>query len=390
MALVAKAATALGQSARWCRPLAPSFRSKVVAEPFLLHHRSRSFAAAAAGAAPRILVSDVQDILFHFAVEEYLMQNAEVTAPLMYLWRPAPVVTIGRHQNPWKECILERLEADNVGLVRRRSGGGAVFQDPGCTVFTFIAPSDSFSIDKNFEIVLGALDRVGVKAEKSGRNDMTYQGKKISGSAFKHAPDRGVSLHHGTVLVETDFQALSRYLTPDKRKLEAKGIKSVAARVMNLRDEFPTLQHSSLCDAFIAEFREQASAQGAVIEQVTESTDFTLEAAFKAHRAEQEDKEWRLGRTPTFSHHLETRIDGVGVFDVRLDVAAGKVREAVIFSDALYPDVIDRAMTALTGAEYGREGLRAALDSVAPALTEEGPQKCLAALRDWVASEVEH
>merc|ERR1712232_519654 len=122
------------------------------------------------------------------------------------------------------------------------------------------------SIDKNFEVVLGALKRLGVHAEKSGRNDMTYQGKKISGSAFKHAPGRGVSLHHGTVLVETDFQALSRYLTPDKRKLEAKGVKSVGARVMNLRDEFPDLQHASLCDALIAEFRELTGAEKVPVE----------------------------------------------------------------------------------------------------------------------------
>ncbi|CAE7514433.1 lplA [Symbiodinium necroappetens] len=166
--------------------------------------------------------------------------NAEkLTAPLMYLWRPQPVVTIGRHQNPWKECVLSQLDEDGVALVRRRSGGGAIFQDAGCSVFTFLFPSGEFDIDRNLETVLGALGRLGVQAEKKGRNDLTFEDKKISGSAFKHAPDRGVSLHHGTVLVDTDLTALQRYLTPDKRKLQAKGIASVGARVMNLKEKFP-------------------------------------------------------------------------------------------------------------------------------------------------------
>lgn len=126
-------------------------------------------------------------------------------------------VTIGRHQNPWKElrgpwmcywsqeCVLSRLEEDQVQLVRRRSGGGAVFQDKGCSVFTFIFPSQEFNIDRNLDTVLGALRRLDVEAEKKGRNDLTrldaplwlysrkqmrFEGKKISGSAFKHAPDR--------------------------------------------------------------------------------------------------------------------------------------------------------------------------------------------------------
>merc|ERR1719456_2057428 len=123
------------------------------------------------------------------------MAKGNVSAPLMYLWRPAPVITIGRHQNPWKECVLAKLEEDGVALARRRSGGGAVFQDLGCSVFTFIDPSESFSIDRNFDVVLAALQRLGVNAERKGRNDLTVDDKKISGSAFRHAPEHKMSLH---------------------------------------------------------------------------------------------------------------------------------------------------------------------------------------------------
>mmetsp|Transcript_58222 Transcript_58222/g.125892 ORF Transcript_58222/g.125892 Transcript_58222/m.125892 type:complete len:364 (-) Transcript_58222:120-1211(-) len=338
---------------------------------------------------PRIMRSDVSDIVFHFAVEEHFMNSGKLAGPLMYLWRPSPVVTIGRHQNPWKECVLSRMEAEGVALVRRRTGGGAIFQDPGCSVFTFLGPSDSFSIDKNFDVILGALNRCGIKAERQGRNDLTVNGKKISGSAFRHAPDRKVSLHHGTVLVNTDMQALQRYLTPDKRKLEAKGIASIAARVMNLQESFPEFNHDVLCEGFIAEFREAYDAQEVPVETLDESSGVAVDPAFRALRDELEDKEWRFGRTPEFSHQLETRIDGVGVFDVRLQVIEGRVSQAVIFSDALYPDVIDGAMKALVGADYGREGIRKALESLQPLCMEDGPKKLLHALVDWLVANVD-
>lgn len=350
----------------------------------------RHFSAASSPHPPsQILRSEVGDITFHFALEEYLMQNATLTGPIMYLWRPSPVVTIGRHQNPWKECVLSQMEEDGVALVRRRSGGGAVFQDPGCSVFTFLAPSEQFSIDRNFDVVLGALRRVGVEAERQGRNDMTVEGKKISGSAFKHAPDRRVSLHHGTILLNTDFQALQRYLTPDKRKLEAKGIKSVGARVLNLADAYPNLNHDTLCDAFITEFKETHDAHDESVVMITEASDFVNTSAFCNYRAEMQDKEWRLGRTPEFSHHLETRIDGVGVFDVRMEVVGGKVKEAIIFSDSLHPDVVDKAMQALTGAAYGREGLQVALHSLRSAFPEEGARSCLEAFTNWLITNVD-
>jgi len=336
-----------------------------------------------------MLRSEERDIVFHFAAEEFFMNSAKVTAPLMYLWRPDPVVTIGRHQNPWKECRLAQLEEDGVALQRRRSGGGCIFQDPGCSVFTFISPSGQFNIDKNLEIVLGALRRCGVNAEKKGRNDLVFEGRKMSGSAFRHVPDRGVSLHHGTILIDTDFQALQRYLTPDKRKLQAKGIASVGARVMNLREQFSDLSHGSLCDAFEAEFREVYGAHETEVEILDASSPTASEAAFQAVVAELRSPEWRLGRTPDFSHKLDTRIDGIGVLDVHLEVVGGKIQEAVIFSDALFPEVISQAMMALKDAKYGRHGIRAALDGLRPEFEEEGPKVLLQALTDWLSAEVD-
>jgi len=363
------------------RPVNTAVRTMVHAA-HTAHAGRRNFASA------RILKSEVPDIIFHFAVEEYLMNFAKITSPLMYLWRPQPVVTIGRHQNPWKECVLSRLESDRVALVRRRSGGGAVYQDAGCSVFTFIFPSNDFNIDRNLETVLGALQRLGIDAEKKGRNDLTYQDKKISGSAFKHAPDRQVSLHHGTILIDTDLTALQRYLTPDKRKLQAKGIASVGARVMNLKESFPNLTHEHFCDALIEEFRDRHKVTGA-LEDVNETSELAQAQAFKDLMAELGDKSWRLGKTPEFSHQFETRIDGVGVFDVHLKVVQGVIEDATIFSDALFPDVITEAMQVLRGCEYGRGSMAAALHGLRPQFVEEGPRKSLDAMTEWMVSSVD-
>merc|ERR1719428_1213893 len=98
----------------------------------------------------------------------------DIQAPVFLTWRPSPVVTIGRHQNPWKECVVSKLEEDGVGLARRYSGGGAIFQDLGGTVFTFIGPSSTFSIDRNFDVVIGALQsHFNLDVVRQGRNDLT-------------------------------------------------------------------------------------------------------------------------------------------------------------------------------------------------------------------------
>jgi len=381
---------------RWCAsahgsPYRSSLARNVIGRSQQHAGLKRCFSSSAGhGTLPvRILRSDVTDICYHFAVEEYLMSAAKILGPVLYLWRPSKVVTIGRHQNPWKECKLAQLEEDSVALVRRRSGGGCVFQDPGCSVFTLIAPSGVFSIDRNMNLVLGALGRCGIKAEKQGRNDITYEGRKISGSAFKHSPDRGVSLHHGTILVDTDLQALQRYLTPDKRKLQAKGISSVGARVMNLREEFSTLDHQGVCEAFVQEFMQVEGGTGTVVEELDENSAMAQDPIFRSIREELQSDDWRLGRTPDFSHQLETRIDGVGVFDVRLEVVNGKVKEAVIFSDALFPEVITQAMSALTDAEYGRRGLRAALAPLSERFEDEGPRLLVSSFTNWLVENVD-
>ncbi|XNN29205.1 lipoate--protein ligase [Escherichia coli] len=181
----------------------------------------------------RLLISDSYDPWFNLAVEECIFRQMPATQRVLFLWRNADTVVIGRAQNPWKECNTRRMEEDNVRLARRSSGGGAVFHDLGNTCFTFMAGKPEYDKTISTSIVLNALNALGVSAEASGRNDLvvkTVEGdRKVSGSAYRETKDRG--FHHGTLLLNADLSRLANYLNPDKKKLAAKGITSVRSRV---------------------------------------------------------------------------------------------------------------------------------------------------------------
>lgn len=157
------------------------------------------------------------------------------TQRVLFLWRNADTVVIGRAQNPWKECNTRRMEEDHVRLARRSSGGGAVFHDLGNTCFTFMAGKPEYDKTVSTAIVLAALNSLGVTAEASERNDLVVKtdsgDRKVSGSAYRETMDRG--FHHGTLLLNADLSRLANYLNPDQKKLQAKGITSVRGRVAN-------------------------------------------------------------------------------------------------------------------------------------------------------------
>lgn len=184
-------------------------------------------------------------------MEECIFRQMPATQRVLFLWRNADTVVIGRAQNPWKECNTRRMEEDNVRLARRSSGGGAVFHDLGNTCFTFMAGKPEYDKTISTSIVLNALNSLGVTAEASGRNDLvvkTPEGdRKVSGSAYRETMDRG--FHHGTLLLDADLSRLANYLNPDKKKLQAKGITSVRGRVTNLVELLPNITHEKICHA---------------------------------------------------------------------------------------------------------------------------------------------
>ena len=268
----------------------------------------------------RILKSAVTNPWFNLATEDWIFNTLNPDSHTLFLWRNSETVVIGRSQNPWVECKIDKMEADDVFLARRQSGGGAVFHDLGNTNFTFLSPKADYDQAANFTIIINALKKLGIDAELSGRNDMQVGDKKISGSAFKHAADR--SFHHGTLLVNANMQKLGDYLNPHPLKLKAKGIKSVRARVANLVEFNASINHETLSaaiiEAFCEYYRDKDYGDTAPVEELDEAS-LVKQPTLNNYYQQMADWDWRFGKTPEFSHHIETRFDW-GIIDLHLDV----------------------------------------------------------------------
>ena len=330
----------------------------------------------------RILKSAVTNPWFNLATEDWIFNTLNPDSHTLFLWRNSETVVIGRSQNPWVECKTDKMDADDVFLARRQSGGGAVFHDLGNTNFTFLSPSDAYDQEANFTVIINALQKLGIDATLSGRNDMQVGDRKISGSAFRHAADR--SFHHGTLLVNANMQKLGDYLNPHPLKLKAKGIKSVRARVANLVDFNETINHETLSDAIIEAFCEY-HGETAQVEQLDEAS-LAKQPTLNAYYQQMADWDWRFGKTPEFTHHIETRFDW-GMMDVHMDVKQAMITEVVIFSDALNVELIDLLKNTLTGVKYNKPEIKNKLDDLAKAQPELAAQ--MDDFEQWLVGEME-
>lgn len=302
----------------------------------------------------RLLLSESNDPWFNLAVEECIFRQMPATQRVLFLWRNADTVVIGRAQNPWKECNTRRMAEDTIKLARRSSGGGAVFHDLGNCCFTFMAGKPEYDKSVSTAIILRALTTLGVPAEASGRNDLvvnTLDGmRKISGSAYRETPDRG--FHHGTILMNADLSRLADYLNPDIKKLQAKGITSVRSRVANLEELAPGISYEKICssiiDAYFEHFGEQCAPEYISPDALPDLP------GFEQQFAKQSSWEWNFGNAPNFSHLLDTRFSWGGV-EIHFDVERGIVSRCQIFSDSLNPTPLETLAVRLQGVMYRRD-----------------------------------
>ncbi|MDU7155751.1 MAG: lipoate--protein ligase LplA [Enterobacter sp.] len=318
----------------------------------------------------RLLISDSYDPWFNLAVEECIFRQMPATQRVLFLWRNADTVVIGRAQNPWKECNTRRMEEDNVRLARRSSGGGAVFHDLGNTCFTFMAGKPEYDKTISTSIVLNALNSLGVTAEASGRNDLVVK-----------TPDRG--FHHGTLLLNADLSRLANYLNPDKKKLQAKGITSVRGRVANLVELLPGITHEQICDAIREAFFEH---YGERVEAEAISPDKTPDLPnFAETFARQSSWEWNFGQAPAFSHLLDERFTWGGV-ELHFDVEKGHITRTQVFTDSLNPAPLEALAARLQGCLYRADMLQQECDALIGDFPEQ--EKELRDLSAWVAQAV--
>ena len=182
----------------------------------------------------KLLILKSKDPYLNLAIEEYLFRNT--TDDIFMLWQNEPTVVIGKNQNVYAEINREYTKEHNIKIARRITGGGAVYHDLGNVNYTFISSRNKEGIDfKYFTApIIDALKAIGVNAELSGRNDITVNCKKISGNAQYSTDTR--TLHHGTLLFDSDLSVLSSALNVDEEKIRSKAISSTRSRVINIKD----------------------------------------------------------------------------------------------------------------------------------------------------------
>jgi lipoate---protein ligase len=301
----------------------------------------------------------ITDPRINLAIEEYALKNLDINETYLLFYINEPSIIIGKNQNSVEEINTEYVESNGIHVVRRLSGGGAVYHDLGNLNYSFITKDDgdSFHNFRKFtEPVIAALKQMGVNAELSGRNDILAEGRKISGNA--QFSTRGRMFTHGTLLFNSEMDHIVSALRVKKDKIESKGIKSVRSRVANI-SEFLSEKLT------IEEFR---SALLKFIFQEKEVTEYVLtnEDWEKIHQLSKEryqNWDWNYGKSPKFNLQHSHRFP-VGQIDVRLDVDKGVIENCKIYGDFFGVGDVSDIENKLKHVRYEKSELEAALNDV--------------------------
>ena len=289
---------------------------------------------------------------FYLSVEEYVARELPAQ-DYFFIWQVEPTVIFGRNQLVDSEVDTCYCNENGIEFYRRKSGGGCVYADRSNLMLSYITPDTNvnFTFNRYMLMVGTALQRLGVDARTSGRNDILIDGKKVSGNAFYHLPQR--SIVHGTMLYDTNIEHMARATTPSDAKLKSKGVQSVRQHVTTLNryislgiEEFKAYLRNELCDSSYL----LTSVDIAVVKEIEK---------------EYYRPEFIYGNNPAFSLIKDARIEGVGEFRVSIDVKNNVVREVNLAGDFfLVGDVDSMLLSHLKGVSYERDAIENALAAV--------------------------
>lgn len=302
----------------------------------------------------RILVTDHTQPHHNLAIEDALLHTLPAGQALLFLWQNKHTVVIGAGQNAWRECNTELLEKEGGTLARRSTGGGAVYHDMGNLNFSFIVPRADYDVARQLKVVLNAVRALGIDAQASGRNDLTVDGRKFSGNAFRLLKES--ALHHGTLLVSIDMALVGRYLNVSQEKLKAKGVKSVPARVTNLGDLAP-VTIESMKDAMISAFCAEYGA--APVESIDQAHIPGLAEMIEKY----DGWAWNYGASPVGDLHMERRFSW-GAVELIAQVKSGVLTHVSVFTDAMDETLRERLSAALEGCPYRHHAMAERVDAI--------------------------
>ncbi len=324
------------------------------------------------------IINNSNNPYFNLALEEYLMKYADLNDEKLILWQNAPTIVIGKNQNALEEINYPYVKENRIQVVRRLTGGGAVYHDLGNLNFSFILNRDIFA-NTDFSVfaepIIYCLSTLGVKAGFNGRNDITVEQKKFSGNAqyfFKNT-----LLHHGTILFDSDLSVLGMALKP-KKKYVSKAVKSVQSLVTNLKPylsgdmNIQTLRQLLARSIFAYHNRPYREYQ---------LTEKDINEVNKLVAAKYSTWEWNFGKSPAFEYQKELTFAG-GSLKLNFNIRHGFISKCKFSGDFFEHQPVQELEDILTGQQYVETNLQSLLKKVdvsqyISGLTSEELIKCL-------------
>ncbi|MCR8642353.1 lipoate--protein ligase [Paenibacillus sp. N1-5-1-14] len=304
----------------------------------------------------------ITDPRINLAIEEFVLKHLQMDDSYLLFYINEPSIIIGKNQNTIEEINAEYVKEQGIKVVRRLSGGGAVYHDLGNLNFSFLTKDDgqSFHNFKKFtEPVVQALNELGVECELTGRNDIQVGERKISGNA--QFITKGRMFSHGTLLFDSEIEHVVSALKVNAAKIQSKGTKSIRSRVANISEfleEKITIQ----------QFKEELLRQifGMEPDQVPqyELTEADWAKIHEISTERYQNWDWNYGRSPKSNIQNMKRFP-VGIIDVRMDVVDGRMEEMKIFGDFFGVSDVAEIEDKLRGVRYEESEIREALADVA-------------------------
>jgi lipoyltransferase and lipoate-protein ligase len=292
------------------------------------------------------------------AIEEYALNKFDDDC--FILWRNEPCILIGKNQNTLSEINIDYVKEHSIPVVRRMSGGGAIFCDLGNILFTFISKLDENNFadfSKFTNPIISALEELSIKAELSGRNDLTIDGRKFSGNAQYNSKNK--TLHHGSILFSSAMSDLIKALKVKEIKFQDKAIKSVASRVTNisehLKEPMSVIEFKEFLNNYIineyggGKFYEFSDEEWAEIRKISDEKYATWE--------------WTYGHSPKFSYSDEKKFLG-GIVQANINVHKGLIKEIRFYGDFFSKGEVKELEELLTGVRYLQEDVDKVFNTV--------------------------